>query len=69
MPRESSSAQVLERHIREALCRPVPRGVLAGSANAAREYTDLAHELQQFLVGKRPEVAAAEALRRFEARQ
>lgn len=64
--RATDSAYALGRLIEKALHRRVPMSVVAGSANKAKAYTALAYELQQFLAGKRREIDAAEALRRFE---
>jgi len=55
--------------IRAALCRPVPEWIRSGGFCAAHDYVVLAGELQAYLAGKRREVLAAEALRRFEAMQ
>lgn len=70
--RESGSTRphpMLAGLIRKALARPVPERIRSGGFMAAHAYVELAAELQAYLQGKRPEVLAAEALRRFEGMQ
>lgn len=55
--------------IKAALIRPMPERIRNGGFESAHSYVELAAELQQYLDGRRPEVLAAEALRRFEGMQ